>query len=795
MKNFNQFLLILIALVSMNLNTKAQSGLNTTLVGQFSYPDAGLSDIWGYASNNQEYALVCVDTKISVVDITIPANMEEVYAVELNYSFWRDIKTWGNYAYAVDDQGGAGLIIIDLSELPETASHTIWTGGGVFSFTTAHNIFIDENGFAYLVGSTYGVGGAVILDLNQDPINPPIVGYYDERYIHDCYVRGDTMWSAEINDGRVSIVDMSDKMNPQVLGFFNTPDNFSHNCWLSDDGQTLFTTDEVGNAYVGAYDVSDVTNVVEIDRVQSSPGENVIPHNTFVRGDYVITSYYRDGVTIHDATYPNNLIEVGNYDTSSEFTGNGFNGSWGVYPYLPSGRIIASDMEEGLFVIDPTYLQACYLEGQVTDASTGNPIPNAFITIQESGVNATSDFSGTYVSGQYEAGFYTLEVNSPGYETTVVDNVLLGNSLVMIQDIEMIPLESYTVTGTIVGEDWQPLPNAQVKIVSALWYNWEVNATTDDAGNFEIPSLFASEYNVYAGAWGHQTGNVYKDFSNTNSIFMRLDDGYYDDFFFDYEWEANDGTPVGGIWEQVVPIEYGLGGFTFSPANDAPNDYGNLCYVTGNSQTFDFVNGGTSILTSPVFDLTAYGDAWITYQSFFVSISQSGVGLNDHLTISISNGTETAVLDDYTTPTNGWVLSDYRIEDYIDISDNMQLIVEVSADANQEELTDAAFDAFKIYDVTGVVGISESLKEQQKITVQPNPFTEQAIIDLSSLSLNTNSNNQLSIFDLTGKELRSQKITNDQVTVERKQLPAGVYFYQVVSDNATLHTGKLMIQR
>ena len=48
--------------------------------------------------------------------------------------------------------------------------------------------------------------------------------------------------------------------------------------------------------------VTDPANIVELDRIQSSPGMDVIPHNSHFLNDYIITSYYRDGVTIHDVS-------------------------------------------------------------------------------------------------------------------------------------------------------------------------------------------------------------------------------------------------------------------------------------------------------------------------------------------------------------------------------------------------------------------------------------------------------------------------------------------------------------
>ena len=40
-------------------------------------------------------------------------------------------------------------------------------------------------------------------------------------------------------------VDVSNKTNPQVLGHHPTPNQFTHNIWVSDDGDFVFTTDEL----------------------------------------------------------------------------------------------------------------------------------------------------------------------------------------------------------------------------------------------------------------------------------------------------------------------------------------------------------------------------------------------------------------------------------------------------------------------------------------------------------------------------------------------------------------------
>ena len=298
--------------------------MNMSLLGTYDYPATEGNDIWGWVdANGDEYALVGLRNGFSVVNVTNPSSpLEEFFISDLN-STWRDVKTWGNYAY-VTTEANAGLLIVDLTDMTgSTYSHvTQFTNnsGGSVSFTSAHDIYIDENGIAYIFGAG-GAGfqpnGAIFLDVDANPTNPVYLGEWNEEYIHDGMVRGDTMWAGCIYAGKLVCVDVSDKTNPQTLGSATTPNAFTHNAWVSDDGDYVFTTDEQSGAYLTAFDVSNLSNIFEVDRIQSNPGSNSIPHNTFVDGNFLITSYYRDGTTVHDITYPNNMIQVAYYDSYS----------------------------------------------------------------------------------------------------------------------------------------------------------------------------------------------------------------------------------------------------------------------------------------------------------------------------------------------------------------------------------------------------------------------------------------------------------------------------------------------
>lgn len=434
----------LIALTCLLFVVSKVEAQNLTLASTYTWPSTGCNDIWGYAdAAGNEYALVGLGNGISILDVTNPFNAVELYYINEPSSIWRDLRYYNGYVYAVDDQGGSGMIIINMTN-PSNISHTYWTSaaGGGSPFTKCHNIFIDENGIAYLYGCNNGVPtsqrGAIMLDLNTNATNPQVVGFYNQNYIHDAYVKNDIMWSSEIYQGHVAVVDVSDKANPVVLTTVNTPDNFTHNCWVNDTGDVLFTTDEKSDAYVAVYDVSDLNNITELDRVQSSPGSNVIPHNTFAVGDFVVTSYYADGVVIHDATHPDNVIQIGSYDTAPNYTGSTFNGCWGVHPYLPSGVILASDQQTDLNILIPNYQKAAYLEGNVFSGSTGNAINNVSVTINGQGISTTSDFSGEYKTGIATAGTYTVTYSASGYQSQTI-TVSMNNGVLNLQNIFLAP--------------------------------------------------------------------------------------------------------------------------------------------------------------------------------------------------------------------------------------------------------------------------------------------------------------------------------------------------------------------
>lgn len=431
--------------------------LNMTELGRFQY-STSISDIWGHADKaGNEYALVGAYNGFSIVDVTDPSALDEVYFESGVNSIWRDVKTWNNHAY-VSTEGGNGILIVNMNPLPGDITESVYYTGSTYSFTTVHNIYVDEYGKLYIFGANSGNGGAIICDLTADPMNPVELGRFDDHYLHDGMARGDTLWGGAIYAGMMIAIDVSNPAFPSMMGTVSTPSQFTHNAWVSDNGEHVFTTDEVGDGFVAAYNVNNLSNIYETDRVQSSPGDNVIPHNVHVNNDYLVTSYYADGVTVHDANRPGNLIEVGFYDTSPNFSGDGYNGCWGAYPFLPSGNIVASDMQEGLYVLQPEYKRACYVEGTVTDSVTGAPLNNVTIRIQPTDIVTTTNLDGTYAFGTPIPGTYDIEFLHPDYPDKIIEDVELVNG--QLTNLDVALSSWYTdITEQLLNEQVRVYPN------------------------------------------------------------------------------------------------------------------------------------------------------------------------------------------------------------------------------------------------------------------------------------------------------------------------------------------------
>ena len=495
---------ILSILLSIPLFGISQISYNMSLLGTYEWPTTEGNDIWGWVDpiTDYEYALVGLNDRFSCVNVSNPANpIEEFFILDVN-STWRDVKTWGNYAYVTtdDDQlAPAGLLIVDLTDM---SGNTYWhrtsftnpQNGSIIEFNAAHNLYIDENGVCYIFGASNTSGGnpsdgAIFLDVDANPTNPVYLGEWDDEYIHDGMVRGDTLYAGCVYTGDLYIIDVSNKSNPVVLGTHQTPNAFTHNAWVSDDGHYVFTTDEKSDSYIGSYDISNISNIQEVDRIQSNPGSNSIPHNTHVDGDFLVTSWYRDGTTVHDISNPNNLVQVAYYDSYSGI-GDGFDGCWGTYPFLPSGIIISSDINSSssgngrLLIYERSFSAACYLEGNVIDGNTGSSLSGVNVIILNTTIpnSSSTNLSGFYDSGSADSGTFDVVFSMSGYISDTLQATLVNGQVVTL-DAALYVDPNMPILGCMDPLASNFNPNAN----TALEYGGEADNTFSSGGYYYSP--------------------------------------------------------------------------------------------------------------------------------------------------------------------------------------------------------------------------------------------------------------------------------------------------------------------
>ena len=352
-----------------------------------------MNDIWGWTDplDGKEYVILGRTNGTAFIDISDPLN--PVYlanvATETSSSLWRDIKVYNNHAFIVSEAGGHGMQVFDLTRLrnitnpPVTLTRDAWYSG----FGNAHNIVInEESGRAYGVGTNTASGGLHIMDISN-PLNPTLLGFFSEDgYTHDAqvvnYIGPDGQYSGKeiafaCNENTVTIVDVTDPSDATMIaaeGYSTSA--YTHQGWLTEDHRYFVVGDELDEQSSGIntrtyfFNVEDLNNpFLEYTYVGSNAA---IDHNLYIKDGIAYQSNYRAGLRLLDVNNPTNPQEVGFIDIYPSSNSAAFNGTWSNYPYFASGVVAVSHIEEGLFLVQPDVPEPCTVACGCTDATACN---------------------------------------------------------------------------------------------------------------------------------------------------------------------------------------------------------------------------------------------------------------------------------------------------------------------------------------------------------------------------------------------------------------------------------------
>ncbi len=359
----------------------SQDSYNAELVGNWFEPNENVfwsdyisdfNDVWGYESiSGNRYALIGGWDGTYIIDITTdPQNPSLVSFVEGSTSSHRDIKTHGDFMYIGTEANypnpelyemgeyyvqPQGIQVVDISNPQSPIVHAEWDG-----VVQSHNI-MEADGYLYVIGSndqfsqdgeieSWGIDDLIILDLS-DPSNPEKVGGWSGVYLHDVCLYGDVLYGCDLYNDSMYAFDISDKTNPSVIAIWPGIIK-SHSCWVSENGETLYTGSETTGGHIMSWDVSDLSNVEYMDEWMPEGGEDWSAHNVFVLGDRLYISYYVYGLQVLDISDPYNMQLAAYYDTFDQETQSIYNGAWGAFPFFGSDEVLISDRRTGLYVVD-----------------------------------------------------------------------------------------------------------------------------------------------------------------------------------------------------------------------------------------------------------------------------------------------------------------------------------------------------------------------------------------------------------------------------------------------------------
>jgi len=646
-----------------NLGTTFESN-GITLLAWLPIPEFGDfstgNDCWGYVSpTGREYAIIGFSGATAFVDITDPTTPVIVDVIDGPQSLWRDIKTYDTYAYAVSE-GGGGIQVFDLSDIDSGTVNLIGSVTDGPGTSATHNVAIDtESGFLYRCGGTNE--GLRIYDLSN-PANPTYVASWSDRYVHDAQiVTMNTTWlgvpqprqiafcASGFNNGfvetGVDILDVTDKNNIELLSRYQYPTSpeYSHQCWLSEDGKTLYLNDELNEQNAGlsstthVLDVSDLFNPVEVNAVTDGNPANT--HNQYVRGDRLFAANYRSGLRIFDLSDdPHTPVEERWFDTFPGSDSPTFNGLWSSYPFFPSGIVIGSDFERGLFI------------WFADDPQLTFEFPNGVPTLIDPGGDS---FTVRIVSNAPSS-------LAPGTAELHYD---LGNGF------QSVPLTS-------IGNDLYEATFPPIDCPAEV-------------------SFFVSAESSIGLTWRGPEAGAADPLRAT--VAVSVETTFEDTFELDNGWTTSNLGATSGDWQRGTPVDDD--NWEYDPSSDA--DGSGAAFVTQNELGNTDVDDGLVRLISPALEL-ADGEATISF-AYYLRLTDSNS--TDELLVEVGSSEEgwttLRSFDDDTA--SQWVVNSISVTDLELAGVNTDVPVQLrftANDADPQSLVEAGVDAVRVEAIT-----------------------------------------------------------------------------------------------
>lgn len=341
------------------------------------------NEVWGWVDPNsgKEYALLGKSNGVAFIDLSNPLN--PVYLGTLPphtaNSTWRTLRVYNNHVFVGSEASGHGLQVFNLMQLasvtnpPVTFAESAWYNG----FSRCHSLVINEaTGYLYACGTNTFSGGLHIVNI-QNPLAPVLAGSYSlNGYTHEAqvvmyngpdteHVGKEIVFCYNGNSDKLVIVDATDKTDVVKIKDLTYPlAGYPHQGWLDPTQRYLLMDDEldeynglVNNTRTLIWDMLDLNNPVYMGDFLATTES--VDHNQYIIGNLDFQSNYTAGLRILDITNiaAASLTEVAYFDHYPYDDNPTFDGTWMNYPYFESGVIPVTDIDYGLFLLKPNFIQ------------------------------------------------------------------------------------------------------------------------------------------------------------------------------------------------------------------------------------------------------------------------------------------------------------------------------------------------------------------------------------------------------------------------------------------------------
>ncbi|GAC1693026.1 MAG: hypothetical protein NVS9B5_35450 [Terriglobales bacterium] len=339
--------------------------------------------VWG----DGNYAYIGSERRngVLIYDISNPdAPILASYYAPSNSPDMEDIKVANGIGYFASNLGG-GLHIVDVSNPanPQLLSRISSANGG---YDSVHKVVVWQN-FVFIPNN--GKSPAILVFDVSNPSNPiffTTIMSTDSKWVNDMDIQSNGAGSVRLYTagwgGKCDIWDITNIASnaPTLLGSFSANIDGSSASATADGNFLAYSRKTIdGNSEVTIYNISNPKSVT-VASVITMPAfglSAVAPHDPKILGNLLYISWFQAGVVIFNITDPTNPVLVGSYDTwPGAVNATQLDGDWGVYPYLGQDRVLLSDRNTGLYVVDATGVssQAALYNFKINPASVVGPV-------------------------------------------------------------------------------------------------------------------------------------------------------------------------------------------------------------------------------------------------------------------------------------------------------------------------------------------------------------------------------------------------------------------------------------